>query len=247
MEEIVKQKFQKLIDYQKKDISLRKLNNVIEHDASLADMNKNKRVFNDAKKTIKECETQASTLVDMYEDLQKYISDNEELFNSLENLDVNDEEELAERVKKLESLKSKFSSADKKVHDIDGRSKKLFQAHNDAVVNGKAAKNKYGDAKNKHDALVASKSDELEKLKSELASLRKELDGELFAEYKKLDEDGKFPPIAPASGDEKKGMFNCGGCGLALPQSGNAALNDKGYCRCDSCRRIIVKMDRSKK
>ncbi len=242
MDENIKQKFQKLIEYQKKDIELRKLNAVIDRDEALAGMNKHKRAFNDAKQAIKDCEVQAGSLIDTYAELQKYVADNEELLAALDAVEAASEDELAERVKKLESLKSKFASADKKAHDIDERSKELLRARTDAVKTGNAAKAKYNEAKSKHEALIGSKSSDLERLKAELEKLRSGLDEALFREYSKLVAENKFPPVVPASGDDKKGMFNCGGCGLGLPQSGNAELNDKGYCRCDSCRRLIVKL-----
>ena len=80
-------------------------------------------------------------------------------------------------------------------------------------------------------------------MKAELEEQRKSLDPQFFAEYNKLVEENKFPPVVPAAGDDKKNMYNCGGCGLNLPQRGNAMLNDKGWFRCENCRRIIVRLD----
>lgn len=240
MDENVKQIFQKLLEYQKKDIELRKLNAVLERDEALISMNKNKRAFNDAKQAIADCEQQAGSLLDTFAELQKYIEDNEAALTELENNEVTDEQELESRVRKLESLKSKFQSADKKMHDIGEKSRTVCKRRSDALKSGNAAKQNFGEAREKHNKLVNSKADELKKLKDALSELQKSLDPKLFEEYKKLVEDNKFPPIVPASGEEKKNLFNCGGCGLNLPQKGNAMLNDQGYCRCENCRRIIV-------
>lgn len=240
MDENVKQKFTKLIEYQKKDIELRKLNAVLERDDALVSMNKNKRAFNEAKQTLVECDQQASGLLEMYGELQKYIDDNEALLAELENGVGDSEEELEARVKWLESLKSKFQSADKKMHDVDEKSKSVCKRRADALKSGKAAQQQHAAAREKHAALVNSKAAELNKLKAELEELRNSIDAQLFGEYKKLVEDNKFPPVVNASGDDKKNMYNCGGCGLNLPQKGNAMLKENGYCRCENCRRIIV-------
>lgn len=240
MEENVKQNFLKLLEYQKKDIELRKLNNVLGRDEALASMNKSNRAFNDAKAALTECEQQAGGLLDSYAELQKYIEENEAVLNELEDSEAASEDEIAARVKKLESLKSKFQTADKKMHDIEDRSKAVCVRRSDALKSGKAAKAKFAEAREKHNKLVSSKSDEMNKLKTELESLQKSLDPQLFEEYKKLVADNKFPPIVPAAGDEKKNLYNCGGCGLNLPQKGNAMLGDKGWCRCENCRRLIV-------
>lgn len=243
MEESVKQNFQKLIDYQKKDTELKKLNTFLERDEALISMNKNKKAFNDAKQVISNGEQSASQILDTYAELLKYVDDNEAFLAELENAAESEtEEELIERVKKLESLKSKFQNADKKAHDLDDKSKDICRARVDAIKAGNIAKQKYAEAKTKHGALVDSKADELNALKTELDKMRPTLDAKLFAEYQKLVEDNKFPPIVPASGDDKKGMFNCGGCGIGLSQQANTLVKDQGWCRCDNCRRIIVRL-----
>jgi len=242
MDETLKQKLQKLIEYQKKDIELRKLNAFINSDEALLIKNKQKRMFNDAKQALVDCEKQAAALLDAYTELKRYIDENDAMFTELENAEAQSEDELVERVKKLESLKSKFQNADKKSRDIDEKSKEVRQTRVSAIKNGNAAKQRYNEASAKHNELLESKADELNKLNTELAALRKELDEKIFDEYKKLVDENKFPPVVPARGDDKKGLYNCGGCGINLPQQGNALLKDKGWCRCDNCRRIIVKL-----
>lgn len=243
MEDSLKKKFQTLLDYQKKDIELRKLNNIIERDQALMAMEKFKRVFNEAKQTLADCEQQSGELISMYEELQRYVDENEAVLAALESAEASSEEDLEARVKKLDSLKSKFQSADKKMHVVDEKSRAVCKSRVDAVKSGNAAKQQFADAKGKHNELVNSKRTELDKLKAELAALRTSLDEKLYEEYEKLVHENKFPPIVPATNDERKGMFNCGGCGLGLPQQGNAFLKDRGWCRCDNCRRIIVKLN----
>ena len=159
MDENVKQKFTKLIEYQKKDIELRKLNAVLERDDALVSMNKNKRAFNEAKQTLVDCDQQASGLLEMYGELQKYIDDNEALLAELENGVGDSEEELEARVKRLESLKSKFQSADKKMHDVDEKSKSVCKRRADALKSGKAAQQQ-------HAAARENKPELLEKIRS---------------------------------------------------------------------------------
>ena len=243
MDAKMKQSFKMLLDYQKKDIELRKLNNLIERDEALASMNRYKRAFNDAKLAIAECEQQAATLLDAFAELQKYIEDNEGLLAELEGAECETEEEIEARVKRLESLKSKFQNADKKMHDIEEKAKSVCARRADSLKSGKAAQQKHAEAREKHAKLVGSKEGEINKLKAELDKMRVELDPKLYAEYCKLVEENKFPPIVPAAGDAKKNVFNCGGCGLSLPEKGNGSLRDQGWFRCENCHRIIVLFD----
>ena len=53
MDENIKQKFLKLLDYQKKDIELRKINDALARDESRLVMNKNKKLFDEAKNTMR--------------------------------------------------------------------------------------------------------------------------------------------------------------------------------------------------
>lgn len=241
MDETLKQKFKALLDYQKKDIELRKLNSVIERDEALALMNKYRRIFNDAKQSMSECDQNAAAILEQYNTLVKYIEENEALLAELENCEVADEE-LEARVKRLESLKSKFQNAEKKMRDVEEKAKSTCKRRSDALKVGKNAQQQHNEAREKHMALVGSKSAELNKLKAELAAIKAKLDPKLFEEYQALVADNKFPPVVPAAIGDKKDMFNCGGCGLGLPQKGNAMLGDQGWCRCENCRRIIVRM-----
>ncbi len=241
MDEKVKKNLENLLKYQAVDIELKKLNKLLNTDESLIAMNKSKKAFNDAKQTISQCEEQSNGLIDSYEELVKYVNENEALLAELENAGTPEEEQdIAERVKKLESLRSKFTSADKKAHDIEDRSKSVCRSRMDAIKTGNIAKQKYNESKVKHGELVSSKADESNRLVSELEKMRVQLDPTLYDEYKKLEEDNVFPPVVPARGDEKKGLYNCGGCGIGLSQQANTLLKDDGWCRCDHCRRIIV-------
>ncbi|MBD5131596.1 MAG: hypothetical protein HDT28_03235 [Clostridiales bacterium] len=240
MDEQVKQKLQKLLEYQKKDIELRKLNDQLGKDESRIVMNRSRRAFNDAKQTIDDCEAQAGTILDSYADLQSYIDETEKLFNELGSMDEVSDEELEARIRKLDSLRQKFASAEKKLHDTEEKSKAVCNKRADALKTGKAAQQKFAEAKEKYNKLLGSKADLISSLQASLDAIKKELDPKLFAEYEKLVADNKFPPVVPAAGDEKKNAFNCGGCGLGLPQSGNATIANQGWCRCDNCHRIIV-------
>lgn len=242
MDENIKKELQKLIEYQKKDIELRKLNAVIERDAALAEKNKQEKLFNEAKAKLDECEQTAGALIAAYSELKKYVDDAEALFAELEKAEADSEEQLEERIKKLESVRGKITGADKKATDIDKRSKEVSRTRADAMKSGKAARQRYTEAKDKHNDLVKTKSADITRLTSELDALRGSLNDNMLAEYAKLDGEGKFPAVVPATGDERKGMFNCGGCGLNLSQQSNTLLRDQGWCRCDTCRRIIVKL-----
>ena len=245
MDENTKQNFLKLLEYQKKDIELRKINDALNRDEALIimSMNKNKRAFGDAKAAIAECDKVADQLIDAYTEIQKYIDDNEALFAEFEAAGTVSDEELETRVRKLESVKSKFQSAEKKLHELEEKARTVCNKRADAIKSGNAAKAKYAEAKTKHGKLAESKAGDIKRLTSELSALRDGLRPELYAEYEKLVSDNKFPPVVRAAGDEKKNMFNCGGCGLGLPQQGNAQLLDSGWCRCDNCHRLIVHLD----
>lgn len=239
MDDTLKQKFAVLLEYQKKDIELRKLTAVIDRDEALVHMNKNRRIFNEAKQTMADCDGAAGTILDQYNTLVKYVEENEALLAELEKAAEGDDADIETRVKRLESLKSKFQNAEKRMHDISDKAKSTCKRRADALKAGKNAQQLHNDAREKHMALIKSKEAELNKLKAELAALAKKLDPKLFEEYKALVAEGKFPPVVYAVGGEKN-MYNCSGCGLSLPQNNNAMLGNQGWCRCENCRRMII-------
>ena len=232
MDENAMKQIKMLIEYQTKDIALRKLNGMLNSSESKVSMDKNRKAFAEAKRVEAECDEQARELIDRLAELEKYVDENEAVLAEYENAVVDEsEEELAERVKKLESIRGKFQNAEKKAHDMNTESGRICHTRNDVHKNGLIAKQQYAEASAKYNALLESKADEKNKLKAELEQMAKTLDKDFFEEYKKLVEEKKFPPIAVARGDDKKGLYNCGGCGLSLPQQGNSLLKDKGWCR----------------
>lgn len=243
MNETTKRNFQMLFAYQKKEIELRKIYDAIKRDPELVNKNRYEHDFGEAKQVLEDCSKQANSLLNSYSDLQRNIADNEAALAALEQSDAESEEELSARVKKLEGLKNKFQSAEKKASDFERNSKAVCNRRAEAVKAGKEAQAKYKTSKDKYGELLKAKTPEVNKLKAELAAMREKLDPTLFAEYQKLVDSGKFPAVVPARTADKKNMFNCGGCGLGLPQSGNATLIKDGYFRCENCHRIVVWID----
>ena len=74
-------------------------------------------------------------------------------------------------------------------------------------------------------------------LKTKQAELKKAIDPDLFAVYKRIS-DGQIHPVFVPLRDECR----CGGCQMEMPRSQvEAQLREKDYMVCEHCGRIIYK------
>lgn len=74
-------------------------------------------------------------------------------------------------------------------------------------------------------------------LKAEQTELRKKIDDNLFATYKRIS-DGQIHPVFVPLRDECR----CGGCQMEMPRAVvETHMSDKGYMVCEHCGRIIYK------
>ena len=61
----------------------------------------------------------------------------------------------------------------------------------------------------------------------------------MFEIYKQITAENKYPAFVPAMGDDASPA--CGACGMGLSGTAKNDLKNQGYCRCETCRRIIYK------
>lgn len=235
-------KLDNLLKYQEADLACKKLLDEIRGNSDYREMKKYKNEFNIAKQKVSDSETLASTVISTYSGANEYLEKNsrraEELCALLENENISEEEEKA-AVSELESLRTAFAEWEKKAAQLKSGADKALMEYSGAQKSGKSARDSYSAAKENYEKFKASKEDELQKLKSERDKLESGVDSELLEVYKSLTAENKYPAFVPALGDENSPV--CSGCGMMLADAGKNDLKNKGYCRCETCRKIIYK------
>lgn len=230
-----------IITYQDADIKLRKLLDIIEKSDDNKRMEQARQEFNAARQHILDCEKEAEKLLESYTESEKQFTEAaaklEEMELIIENLD--DDEQLPQFIQDTEKLRSRIIELERKLSDLKQRSEKVLKDYKDAGDRGKKMRDIHNASKERLDALRKEKDAEIFGLKKQLLELEPSIDQELLEKYKSLTAEGKYPAIVDAHEDGS--TFSCRGCGLALSQKTKSELVDKGICRCETCRRIIIR------
>lgn len=232
--------FDDILKYQSTDLKLRRLYDEIEK----SDLNKRleaaKANFNAAKHKVEECGHTAETLLGHIASTEKACEDAAaKLAAYAAEADAAPEEQLSELLSRLESLRGRLGELEKRLGDIKARADKALKAYIESNKQGKEMREQYNGTKVKLDELKKSKEPEITALKKELAALKQQIDPKLMEQYNALIGEGKVFAFVEAVRVDKD--YSCRGCGVILSQTQKSELEEKGWCRCETCRRIIYK------
>lgn len=233
----------KILEYQKTDIELRKILDILEKSDDGKKMETAKAAFNSAKSIVLQCEAQAQSLIESQDNLvaqrDELLKDTERLILIVENNE--DENEIDGNIVQLEEMKNKLAEFEKKANEIKARIEKVINEYKEANENGRKQRQVFMTAKEKQDNLKAKYIDKINELNGKLEAMAKGIDSETLEKYKAIVAEGKYPAFVEAYHDESADMFSCRGCGLALSQKNKSELLENGACRCETCRRIIYR------
>lgn len=230
----------KILEYQKVDIELKKIYDKFEKNEENKKMELAKNEFNNAKNTVMQCEQQAEVLIGMQADLttqrDTLLKEYEDLILIVENNE--DDESVEANIEKLEEMKKKLSEFEKKVNGIKTKIETVITDYKEANDTGRKQKQAFMQAKNKLDKFKSEYADSINELTGKLDKMSKEIDPQSMAIYKSVTDEGKYPAFVEAYHDSDD-MYSCRGCGIALSQKRKSELLEDGACRCETCRRII--------
>lgn len=242
-------KFDKLLEFQNLDISLKRIMQDLEKSADAQKIEKAKQEFAIAKKAVEDSEKDALALVEFfscleneYQDIQKKIDKVVLQIDKLEKqLEKQPEkiEELEKFISELSLLKGATNSIESKTHENKSKGDETIQKYKAASERAKKIREVHAKAKERQDALLKEKELEIKIINDGIKKLEPLIDKELMTQYKTLAGEGKYPAFVAAHVDGKN--FSCKGCGMSLSQTGSSALNSKGYTNCESCRRVVYK------
>lgn len=232
----------KVLEFQKKDIEYKNLNDKISGNADHRKMKVFREEFDTAKQKATECEATAAAAINTLTSAEKYLAENIERIDALterlssEGLDGEEESTLAAE---LERLRFELGEWEKKLSSACAGADKALGDYRTAINAGMTAKVEYDTAKKNYKKFCDANKDELENLKAEREKLAAAVEPELMALYKSIIEEKRYPAFVAAGGDDKSPV--CGVCGMMLADQAKNDLKNNGYCRCETCRRIIYR------
>jgi len=242
-------KLDKLLDYQKHDMALRRIMLEVEKSDDAQRIEKAKQEFAIAKKNVEDSEKDALSLVEFFSGLEKeyqavqkkidkLIPQIDKLEKSLDK-DTGKLDEYEKLINELGVLKSEANTIENNTIKQKSKGDETIQKYKQASERAKKVREFHAKAKERLDALQKEKEPEIRVIRAALKELEPKVDKDLMAQYKTLTDDGKLPAFVAAHLDGKN--FSCKGCGMSLSQTGSSTLTSKGYTSCESCRRIVYK------
>lgn len=231
-----------MLKYQELDIKLKRVFDKLEKSEASEKMEQARNKFNNAKKTVQDCEKAAESTVAVFDQASAQLTELGQKLSELQLIIENaeSEEDLGELVPQLEALKGKVSSFERKLNECKIESEKLVKEYQDANSIGLKMRNIYSAAKAEFTELSKAAEPEITELRRKLKEIEGTIDPETMKMYKALTSENKYPAFVEARKTDK--TYSCNGCGMMLSQKNLSTLNENGYCTCETCRRIIYKV-----
>lgn len=230
----------KLLEYQKLDIELRKILDEIERSGDSKKMEQARAEFNNAKAAVTDSEKAAESIVAFYNSSVEYIKECDkkiaELMEELQKTD--DAEKQAEIISRMEKIREKLVELERKFSERTERTDKVIMSYLDGQERGKKMRVLYNSVKERLEAFKKEREPKINELKSKLAALRPDIPADIMELYKSITAERTYPAFVAAIPTDDKKHYRCY-CGLNLSLNTQNVLVEKGHCRCETCRRVI--------
>ena len=225
----------KLLEYQKLDIELRKVKREFDDANGLHDVDTLNANIKDYQSKILELEETSKDLLVAFKKLMEvqkkglmYVEKNKN-----QQIDKMTKNELNDFSQRLEQTAKQLAELETRIQNHNQEVKKV-------VLDYKMYRKKILDTKEKREAIktqsaekMQEKAPDIDAIKAKQNKLEAEIDAQKLAKYKALKQDGIFPVIVPLV--DKR----CGGCRVELSSAAIDKLKSGETYECEQCRRII--------
>ncbi|MDR0856382.1 MAG: hypothetical protein LBM78_03120 [Clostridiales bacterium] len=234
-------KFSAILDYQKIDLQLARIEREISGSEAKRTGDEAKRSFDDARQRVTKADEHAGVLAARIEELQEYMRKLQQHLELLErrlSTSLSDET-YAELKKQCESLSSGLAGVEKQLAAVDKPGLAVIKDSDAAYKDADRSRDVHRKAKEAYAALKAGKAGEIEALRAQLAEKEKTVtDAKLMEHYKRLRADNKLPAVVPLVRGN-----SCGGCQMEQAVGTIAAIKTNGSVECENCHRLIYNVD----
>lgn len=228
-----------ILDYQKKDAELIKLERQLTASENIKVVNQMLSIVKDAQNQSAQLENQAKAILDSFVSLKKSYADNTKsagliASKKLENMSSED----LETIEKLsQTIYNNLNILEKKLLAEAEKVRNVLSNFDQAKKRYNLARDKY----NKHKELYDVEKEKLEPLieqkTKEVRALEGNIEPTLLAKYKQKRQEKIHTVFVPCV--DKR----CGGCSMELPLASISNLKKNGILECEHCRRIIYSND----
>ncbi|MDD3831842.1 MAG: hypothetical protein PHW00_04220 [Clostridia bacterium] len=225
-----------VLEYQQTDGKLRAIEKELNNSAERIRYKKLAENLKSAEDTVRKMEIKTNELNIMLTNLEKKLQSSKLSMNEFaSNVDhCIDLQELEYLTKKVSDLGKTVNGYEKEINAVTVQIEDMSKKYDNFRQNYPTAKKQTDDARTAFRTLLSTRQAEMDELKKQLEQLEGKIQPEIIEEYKKLKNQGIFPPFVPLIGANQ-----CGGCSMEIPSAQVFTLNEKGLLKCENCRRIV--------
>ncbi len=227
-----------ILNYQKTDAELNKLDKIINKAEELEQMTKLNAFVKESQNKSNFLEDSAIKLIKEYDELKNLHDVSTKNINQLIKNDVSklDKDKLDEYIKNVNELSSELYMLERNFNMLITKISNKLKEFEITIRNVKKARFRHKEIKSKYDEKVQGIEPERKKLLKDLKEIEKNVPKELLIKYNAIKQDGIFPVFVPLV---DKG---CGYCGMAIPSAKFDILKTSDYIPCEHCRRMIYNL-----
>ena len=224
---------QAILKYQSIDGKLAKLENELAESEERKKYAKLRKFLKTAPEKLDSLETKAVSLKAEAAALTKKYEQVETQLGDFENLDelISGGADIAFYKKKAQSVAEQLRKLKADLNALAASIKATDAEYQDLKKKVIAAQKQYDAAKKNYETLEATRADERDAIKKELAAAEKELPAEVFARYQTKRKEKIFPVVGEVAGGR------CPFCSMEFPIAARGKL--AAGVECDMCHRIV--------
>lgn len=224
---------QAILKYQSIDGKLAKLENELAESEERKKYAKLRKFLKTAPEKLDSLETKAVSLKAEAAALTKKYEQVETQLGDFENLDelISGGADIAFYKKKAQSVAEQLRKLKADLNALAASIKATDAEYQDLKKKVIAAQKQYDAAKKSYETLEATRADERDAIKKELAAAEKELPAEVFARYQTKRKEKIFPVVGEVAGGR------CPFCSMEFPIAARGKL--AAGVECDMCHRIV--------
>ncbi len=224
-----------ILEYQKKDSMLVKIDRDLENSQQKTEVNKLVEQVKQVQSKLVALENNAVQLVAEFEKVKQTFEKESKKLQKVKDTDFSDKEEAELRDAEVQIKKEigGLLGFGKEIKALSNKITQTVKEFEKTKAFGVECKDKYKASFNKYKQFSTSKTEEKQKILAELEELKKRIDPKIMNKYLHMRDDHKFPILVPLVNQ------SCGGCAMNLPNARYDLLKKNHFLECENCHRII--------
>ena len=227
----------KILEYQKLDGQLVKIERQIKNNENKKTANKMHENMKEAQNKSVKLEEKAGQLLAEIDKVKKQFKVQEDKMKEFTSKDLSSLSK--EEIDKLSGLKDKLAQnlniLDRNLTALAESVNAVLSDFNKTIKIFNSCKEQFAKSKSAYENEVKAVEESKKELQDKLATLAKGIDAKVMDAYNKRRKENIFPIVVPIVNN------SCGGCHIELPYANISKLENDGILTCEHCHRIIYK------